>query len=334
MDLTELDQTLALVLNDPNGATYTPALRARAESLAIRAYSRFIAYKRRFGTGSLYSQGNIGDTSILSVGGPFSNGSVITLDAGLPWQETFTVTSIARATSNAAPFVGVPLQLNLNAPLANLHPTPTTITQVNLGLTTVVGYDTYFMPYDFVDPDIDTWDIATGARRWVKRQESFYDGVYSQSQDIMGVSYGMSQNFQGAPGFGGAFLGASTGTSTPAIGGLNLGSPGFDYTFIEGNPTVLIISPVPTYANTLDFMYISSQSPDTIPDSDLDAVCDMAQSECYRFLSGVMAGKISYMEGFISEHANLNARELNALADAKQASFDIKVRQRPYATSG
>lgn len=336
MDLVLLDQTLAQVLNDPNGTTYTPALRARCEALAIRAYSRFIAYKRRYGTGSLYTQGNIGDVSILTIGGPFASGAVVTLDPLMPWAETFTVTSVSRASSENAPFVGTPVQLNLSGALVNFHPIPTFVTQSSLGLTTVPGQDTYILAYDFDQPEVETFDIATGNRRWIKRQETFYDAVFEQSQAIFGVDYGMSQNFTGAPGAGFGFLGAplASGPSAPGIGTFGQSANDILYTFVPGSPPVLQIAPVPNAAVNLDFFYYCDQAPGTIPDSDLDAICDMAQSECYRMWGGYLGGLLSFTEDYVAERPDQNARELFKMADAKQKAFDTKVRQRPYATSG
>ena len=334
MDLVLLDQTLAQLLYDPNGNTYTPALRARAEAAAIRSYSRFIAYKRRFGTGSLYSQGNIGDASILVVGGPFAQGAVVTIDPQTPWSETFTVNSVARATSDNAPFVGTPVLLNLSGSLVNFHPIPCNVTQATLGLTTAIGQDTYLMPFDFQQPDTETWDIATGNRRWIKRQETFYDGVYEQSQAIFGVDYGMSQNFTGAPGAGYGFLGVPLAGGVPGIGPLTSGPSDVMYTFIDGAPTQLIISPVPNAVVNLDFQYVADQAPGSVPDADLDAILDYAQGYCYQSWAGWLGGLLDFKEDYVSEQPSLNARELKLMATQCFKNFDIKTRQRPYATSG
>ena len=335
MDLTLLDQTLAIMLNDPDGKTYPATMRARAEALAVRTYSRFIAYKRRYGTGALYSQGNIGDTQILTVGGPFAPGAIVTLDPMMPWQETFTVTSVSRAVQTGAPFVGTPVALNLSAPLANFHPLPTVVTQASLGLAVVANQDTYVMPYDFLDPDTDTFDQATGARRWVKRQETFYDGVYLMSGPILGVDYGMAQNFTGAPGYGWGFAGVGTGTGTPAIGPFSTAVGGeTQYIFIPGDATTMQIIPTPIQNTVLDFQYIALHQPSTIPDADLDALCDYAQALCYEFWSAYLGGLIDFKEDYITEYPSQNTAQLKVMAQNKKTDFDNKVRQRPYCVSG
>ena len=339
MDLQLLDATLAQMLNDPNGKTYPPSMRAMAEALAVRAYSRWIAYKRRFGTGALYIPGQIGQNNILTVGGPFIVGSIITLDALTPWSETFTVTNVQRADSDQAPFVGTPLSLTLSGNMVNYHPLPTTVTQVNFGLTTVIGQDTYVMPYDFLDPDTETWDMAIGSRRWIKRQETFYDGVYSQSQAIFGVDYGMAQNFTGSPGigtglFGGGFLGITVPDGSPAIGPISGGSNETLYTFIQGDATILLVSPAPNRVVTYDFQYYAQQQPSTIPDADLDALADAAQGACYETWAAYLGGLIDFKEDYITEYPSQNTAQLKVMAQNKKNDFLSKVRNRPYATSG
>ena len=332
MDSTRFDRTLAEQLGDSDGLVYGPTLRQTALAAAVRAYSRYRGFKRRYGTGHLYMGAPVGTDTIFAVGGPFAAGSTITLDYGASYSETVVILSVSMATPEDL-LVSAATKIKLTAVLTKQHNEGGFISQTTLGLTIAAGVDMYLLPPDFIEPDRDSWDMATGARRWVKRTESFYDGVYRQSELIGGVGYGQSTTFRPGTGLGGGFVGVpanSAGTVSTA------GSVGNEtlFEFIDGYPPMLQISPVPQIAYSFDFRYIAQALPANIPDEAFDALIAQAHAVCLESRIAVLGQSGDAKEDDVSESPSATIKALRDAADAQRKVFYGYVAGIPLATSG
>lgn len=331
MNFQRVDQMLAIGLNDTGAEFYSPQMRVVAISEACRAYSRYRSLLRRFGTGALYQDIQIGALTLYSVGFAFAVGTVITLDSGLPWSESFTIDAVEPTGPNDL-LIGSPLKLTLHAAATKKHIAGAFITQPTLGLAIVAGQDTYNLPADWISPDFDSWTRVTGQRRPGKERESFEDGIYQFSEAIGGVGFGLSQTFRGSSSFGGGFVGVQ------ASGG-NLNVPTSQgcrtYTFTDGTPPRLQITPAPTASAVYDFQYVAQRLPQDVPDHDVDALLNRAKASAYRQRAGLFAGGTpAFREADVAMNPGENAKALTDQAESCEKQWDIAIRQRPYITSG
>lgn len=333
MDVTTYLTQLNQQVKDPFGAPFSQDALKSFMALAVREYSRYRPLKRVFGTGGLSVFAKPTDVVIIAVGGPFLIGSTIVLDPFTPWQETAVILDVQRIDPSISPVpVGTPVTITLTTPLTITHYPGAIIANSPTGLAVSASTGTYMMPNDFMSEDRDSFDLATGARRSVKKEESFYDGVYRYSQAIQGIGPGLAQNFLGgSPNSAGSYPGV------PALpsGNLNVGySSCAQYTFSGGDQKFLMITPTPNKNFTLDFYYNALQQPETIPDSDMDALIDYGQGAGLMSNAGYYSGLLNFKEDDVAEDPHKTAAALVAAAQQCFGCFDTKIRKRPMAITG
>jgi len=329
MDIARFDSMLALRLGDTGGSVYSANTRAAAMSEAVRAYSRFYPLVRRIGTGAAYANTAVGATTIYTVGGPFAIGDEIVIDPNTPWSETKTITNLTRPAPSDN-LVGSPLVLTVSA-MTYAHYAGAIVTKSTPVLNIVSGQDTYPMPYDFIEPDRLTFGLAVGSREWIKREESFYDGVFRMSERIGGVGFGLSQTFRGSVASTGGFVALPSGVS-----GLVVPSGGQTrYQFLNNYPIQMQVLPEPTASDTLDFNYNAEQIPETIPDSDLDALLSYAHYAALASRAASLGGTLGdWTEADVKSESSKNAQALMEMATKALMSFDRNIRRRPRFASG
>lgn len=230
--------------------------------------------------------------------------------------------------------------MNLVAPLVNTHyaggviaPVNTNNTYSNVGgLNTVVGQQQYPMPLDFLSPEDNSWNIATGQRSYTKQYQTYYNSIYEFSGLISGVDLGQAQNFIGGSGIFDTFI----GVPAQANGSLAVpnGIGGVSYTFTGSGQVILNLYPAPAANYTINFNYWALQQPETVNSSDMDALVDygmyVAISNNAVVLSTIQ-DLTDIRQSIKSSGAAANSRNL-----AKQYldQFDTKIRKKPIGICG
>lgn len=332
MDATRFDYALANALNDPSQEIYSSALRADATTRAVLEYSRYEPCLRRYGTGSVATPAKSGQNKIVIMGGPFVAGDKINIEPGTPNYEQITVQSVAPY----APINMMPSQASEITASANLtitHQPGSYCAKPVVGLSLVASQDTYLLPQDFIRLDQASFNIATGIQLSYRRGVGFYDAVYDISNALSGVGYGSSQGFFASnsrqyPIAGNPFANPNGGSTAQSFAG------GTVFRFIMSAQPMLIVSPAPTAAKTLDFFYYASHSIASVPDSELDVILAYARYSALSSQAAILAGLVDYEEEGASESGSGNARALNELAQQALSDFDTKIRCKPYFASG
>lgn len=329
MDIRRFDKMLAQGLMDPDGETFDPKARLIAMSEAVRAYSRYRKCRRRYGFAVLYQElSSPVDTTVYISGAAIPVGTVVTIDESLPWEESFTVTAIEPANLDDQ-LVGFPLKVTLNGTPQSRHRAGALISHASPGLRVATGQALYALPFDFIDVDRQSWDIATGSRTWIKQQESFYDGVYRFSELIGGVGYGQSQLFRGMSGFAALPSGSGSSTVVPP------GSSGPVFSMLDGYPPKLQVAPAPTVGAVYDLYYYGQCLPEEVPDHDLDALLAKAKSQAYRYHAATFASEGgTWREGEVSESPSAAVDAYVKLAEQAEQEWSQAIAGRPLIASG
>jgi hypothetical protein len=254
-----------------------------------------------------------------------------------------TVQSVSQVNPALDPIpVGNPVQLNLAAPTVNIHYAGGLIANVNSGNATPnmvsttgglllqAGVQQYPMPLDFMSPEDNSWNIATGQRAAFKQYQSYYGSVYEYSTMVEGVDLGQAQNFLGGP--------FSTFVGVPAQPNGSLATPwtnaGASYTFTGSDQVILNVLPTPQTSQWLNFNYWALHLPETVPSDDMDALIS------YSMYIGIGNNAVP-----LSAYPDLRdirqdqkwsgaASNLRSLGDAYLKKFDTAIRKRPLAISG
>lgn len=341
MNTTVYKSMLAAQLVDTNGNAVGEPLLSYIMAQAVMEYSRWRGLLRTYGVGGLAVTANSGSNSITVYGGTFLQGSTIYLDAYTPFQETAVILSVQQVNPDAATtiYVGSPVVLNLSAPLSSTHyaggyvATVNPSNQLNLtgGLNITAGQQQYPMPLDFLSPEDNSWNIATGQRAYLKQYQTYYNAIYEFSNMTSGVDLGQAQNFIG----GGPYI-TFPGVPAQANGSLAVPS-GFQqpsYIFTGSGQVVLNLVPAPTSAYTLNFNYWALHQPETVPPQDMDALIS------YGLYVGVANNAVilsvyqdlrDIRQDIKSSMAAANSR---ALADQYLDKFNTAIRLRPFGTAG
>ncbi len=322
MDYNRLDQLLAASLDDLAGESYSDDARQAAILLAIREYSRYVPVLRRLGCGITLNALAVGGTSIIATGGMFNVGEQIIVGLGTN-AETCTISAVSPDASYGLD-LGAPTQLTVGA-LTKNHRKGTYVAKATIGLQIVPGVDTYELPPDFIKPDQDSLDLAVGARATIKKTSAFYDSAYLNTNRLSGPTPNTSQNVQG---------GIRNYQNNPNGGGFAQNPSEVLYRFSLSGLPILTIYPVPTANRTLDFYYSASQTVDTVPDSDLDAIVALCTAKALSQRASAFGGQGSYKEGDEAVDGAKSAGELRMLAKEQQDKFDNYIRFRPFAQGG
>lgn len=339
MNVTTYQQMLSALLVDSNSNTLSPTFLNVITAKCVTEYSRWRGLLRTFGNGGLAIKANVGSTQLTVVGGPYSAGQTIYLDAFTPWQETANISSIAQIDPALEPIlVGTPMLLNLSAPTSNVHYAGGVVAQLNAsnpalttgGLNIVAGQQQYMMPLDFLSPEDNTWNIATGQRAYLKQYQTYYDSIYEFTSLTSGVDMGQAQNFIGGP------YAIFPGVPPQANGSLFV--PGINqnaaYVFTGSGQVILNVIPTPQTSYTLNFNYYALQQPETVPPSDMDALVDLGiyvgvQNNAVAFAA--MQDLRDIRQDVKSSVAADNSRKI---AEDAKSRFDTSIRLRPLAVSG
>ena len=338
MNVTTYQTMLSALLVDSNGNPLSPTQLNIITAKVVTEYSRWRGLLRTFGCGGLALNASPASQQITVVGGPYSSGQTIYLDAFTQFQETAVIDSIAQINPADEPIlVGTPMLLNLVAPTVNVHYAGGIAAGVNPnnilgtgGLNIVAGQAQYAMPLDFLSPEDNSWNIATGQRSYLKQYQTFYDSIYEFSTLVQGVDLGQSQNF-----YGGEYYGFPGVPANPS-GALNVPSAGAGsaYIFTGSGQVILNCVPAPQSSRVLNFNYWALQQPETVPPSDMDALLDLG------IYVGVQNNAMVYSalpdwrdirQDEVNSRAGANSMEL---ASAAKARFDTSIRLRPLAISG
>lgn len=269
-----------------------------------------------------------------------------------PWQETATVASIAPWTE-AGLGGGQPMKVNLTGALANQHPAGDSVYYVNTnaqsgyagipvynGLNLIAGQPDYPLPYDFLDPEQQSFDVAIGAQWVYRKQDSFYDGPYRKTAALSGVGPGQAMIFGGYGTYGVNGWGWPTGqqvgggSGLTGIGGGAGNGPEQEYSITGGNQQILTLTPYPIQAGPIFFNYFAQQQLETIPDSDLEALCQYAQFSLLSTLASKIAQGIDYKDGDVTEDRSRNVKVLTDKAGAAKDRFDETIMDNPRVSTG
>jgi hypothetical protein len=339
MNVKLYQNILSAQLVDTNGNPLSATQLNYIMAQTVREYSRWRGLLRTFGVGGLATTATSGSTSIIAVGGPYAAGSTIYLDAYTPWQETAVISSVTQVDpSTIELYVGTPVNINLTAPLANTHYAGGLLANVNPlntvsptgGLNLLPNVQQYLMPGDFLSPEDNSWNVATGQKSYLKQYQTYYDSVYEYSSLVSGVDLGQAQNFIGGP-FA-TFPGVpaqSNGSLAVPFSGVSQG-----YIFTGSGQVVLNVIPTPTTNYTFNFNYWALQQPETVPDSDMDALIAYGMYVAVdnnAVILSVYQDLRDIRQDVKSSMAAANSREL---AQNYLKKFDTAIRLRPLATSG
>ena len=196
MNVTTYQSILSASLVDINGNALTTTVLNQIMAQAVTDYSRYRGLLRTYGIGGLAINANSGASSITVVGGPYFAGQTIYLDAFTQFQETKVISSITQINPASEPIlVGTPVVLNLSAPLTSVHYAGGLVAPLNPsntlsntgGLNILTGQQQYPMPLDFLSPEDNSWNIASGQRSYLKQYQTYYNSIYEFSSLISGV---------------------------------------------------------------------------------------------------------------------------------------------------
>lgn len=333
MNVPLYEANLAVALGDPNNVTYSSSTIQTVMCLAVRAYRRWRSCLRPYASGVTYQSVLAGSNSLYVVGGPWAVGQKVVVGEYSD-QETFTISAVTVGAQKAN-WIGFPLVLTLSGNLANAHAAGIRVYQPNYGLQVVAGQPNYQLPPDFVALDNRSFDLATGARAWVKRVESFYDGVYRMSALLEGVGWGQSQPFQNS----GLGIGPGTFAAVPdALNTMNVpGGGGGQEMAVDiqpGNPPQMWLTPAPQSAVLWQFQYFAAHQPETVPDEDFDAVIDAGRAIAVELTGAAWANRPNYTEADVTRRAKDNEMALMAVGAEAYKRFESKIRRVPIFISG
>lgn len=332
MNLVKFDNDLAGSLGDRESNFYSGADRLNASMQAAIEYSKYRPFRRRFGTGRLFTSMVIGDTSIIVVGGPFKQNDVLTLEPYNGNSEQLTVQSVIRGGDSAIQLDAV-TRVTFTAPCAFDHSIGALITPTSPGLTINPNQDWYELPPDWRRPDQATFDMAIGAKAAVKRGDSYYDAVYVFSNQLSGV--GAGYQMLSGPMYRGLYPIAGDPFQNPnGMMGRTLVNQPTTFRFEDGEPPLLNVTPVPASGKTLDFFYLGSHTFDTLPREDANAIMSYAKYVCHLARASRLGSRMNYSEDDTTENPSQNADSLQKLAEFEFQEFQRAIIDRPYVSSG
>jgi hypothetical protein len=330
MNVTQYQNILGSQLVDYNGNALTTTALNYIMNQAVTEYSRWRGLLRTYGIGGLALKAPIGSSTLTVVGGPYTGGSQVILDAFTPYAETVTVAAVSQVDPTLDPIpVGNPVLLTLSSPTVNLHYAGGLVAVVNTG-SALPNVQQYPMPLDFMSVEDNSWNITTGQKAAFKQYQGYYNSIYEFSSMAQGVDLGQAQNFMGGP--------FTTFIGVPAQGNGSLATPwtnqGSSYVFTGADQVILNILPIPQAQQWLNFNYWALHLPETVPSDDMDALIS------YSMFIGIENNAVP-----ISVYPDLRdirqdvkwsgaASALRSLGEVYLHKFDTAIRKRPLAISG
>jgi hypothetical protein len=320
MDTNRFDEDLGSALKDPAGQVWTSGERTSAMLRAVREYSRYVPALRRMGEAVLCRALEAGATQAKLLGGPLAVGQSLTIDA-LGRAETRTILDVAPVPLGGED--GPAVLVTLSSALAFGHSTGVHCVRDPLGLALEVDANAYALPCDMVRPEQESFDLAVGARGSVRKGSGFYDAVYTNSARYSGAGSGYRQNYGG-----GWHSRIGPGGVIPQPLGETV------YRFhLDGIPRLSVV-PTPTAARTLDFFYYGQHLPETVPDHESETLLLYALYSALSAKAAERARALSGSEKDSVRSPHLNAKTLQDLAESALKQWDLRIRHRPYATTG
>lgn len=294
---------------------------------AVRQYSFYQPTQKRWGTASLLSSIPTGTAIIQTTGIQISAGQQFTLGYGLPTAETVTVASATPPQFSQG--IGMPQAVTLTAVTNYPHSASEIIYPTAIGLSVQPNIDQYIMPSDFLEPEMDTFQLAIGSRVSYRNQSSFYGQLYSNAEKFSAVGIGDRLNFGG---YGGVSMVLMGGPTPLPVSSQNVVPY---YSFRNNVPIVMTIWPAPQYPVILDFWYYAICQPSDVPDDMMDAVLDYAMFIVLTDMAAQMGSASSdFKDSDVEETPSQSSYRLSQIADKHKDRFDVRVRKRPYAISG
>lgn len=328
---------LAQALGDPSSAIFTADAIQTGRNRAVLEYGRWRPQLRRMGTGALFVQPNTGQAVAVMTGGPFLAGDVLTIEPFTANSETLTVSSAAPAGETVEQTVRL-ASVTFTANIAKSHAAGVFVSKITStvtgGLTIVQNQDTYALPYDFVRPHQESFDIAVGARASVRRGNAFYDAAYGISGALSGVGYAGQMNY--GSGYGGTLGGSASPFAMNAQGQVVSGASADEvvYRFLLSANPMLVITPVPAAGQTLDFFYWGGHTVESVPDADLSPLLDYATWAVIDGYARSLAADGDFKAGEFEAQTSKTVAGLLQLSKDALCRWDRQIVRRPYVSSG
>jgi hypothetical protein len=323
-----------------DGAIFTYAQRVGATNNACKEYGRYRKNLKLFGTGNVYGALTAEVESFLMIGGGYASGEQINIDLNTANAEVVTVASVAQGTPTIAGTTIAPAGLSLitlTEPTVNAHNDGAFVSQVNPGLHLVAGQNVYQLPYDFITIDQSSFDTAVGKKSFWSDGLGFYDASYIFAMELTGFGFGYSANYGVGNPYGYAIAGDPF--DNPDGGGTipnNTDAIPEGFRFYLGSQPQLVLSPTPdSNYNMIPWQYYGAQTPETIMESDTDAVIKYAAFDA---LTGyLMKRTFANPDRKIGNATYSESKSLDVMmkmADGLRKDFDRNIRLQPFVTSG
>lgn len=322
-----LDRAVRTTLDD-EALVFGQGDAGAAGASALRAYSRYRPILRRMGTGVLLEPVIRGAESLLVLGGPFRAGQTLTLDGLGGTPEAVIVGGLGLHERGMRDALGC-LEITVASATTYAHSAGALLTADSPGLAIQSGVDTYALPFDWMEVDQDSFDLAIGARAAPVRQGGFFffGGIYQQSAQLSGIGYGLRGDF-------GSGFGQSVGTPAGLFGLPADATNQIRYLFHSDLPPRLTIVPAPVEDRLLDFWYQGCHTLETVPESDGDALVAYATYVALSAQSAQVARLEDRVAGDERALYSKSREGLNAEAQSALARFERLLADRPFSTGG
>lgn len=322
-----MDKALRGALGDDAGERHTQASRDDAWQAALSEYTRYRPLHRRFGEGTLTEDVAAGQQTLHVVGGVWAAGDTVTLDPFLS-TETATIQSLGRPASGTPGYSTTVIVLTLSAPTTYAHYAGDVVQPSTWGLKLSAGVDTYRLPWDWMEPEWTSLNMAMGQRATIRKQPAYYDALYTITEMLSQVGPG-GRRTMGYPG-GSPWITLPLSPSGEVIPPSGNGE--IVLRFSVSRPPTLTISPTPGSERYLDFWYSAMHSPASVPSADERACVCYAAYCCMRSKAAQFGAELDWEEGGISENPSKSAagKSSNPFLD----EWNRLIAHRPYAVTG
>lgn len=321
-----MDKAIRAALGDDAGERHTQATRDDAIQSALAEYTHWRSLTRRFGEGTISEDVAAGQSTIHVIGGVWAAGDTMTIDPFLA-TETATVLSLARPGATPG-YSSAAIAVTLTAPLAYAHYAGDLVQPATWGLTTVAGQDTYRLPWDWIEPEWTSLNLALGQRATVRKAPAYYDALFIITEMLSQVGPG-GRRTMGYPS-------GSPWISLPLSAGGEVippsGTAELILRFSVSRPPMLTIIPAPTTVKTIDFWYQAMHSPASIPSADERACVCYACYCCMRSKAAQFGAELDWTEGGITESPSRAGA--GKASDPFLDEWNRLIVNRPYACTG
>ncbi len=334
MNYAVFDRDLALALNDPDGCVYSQESRQSATKRAVREYSRYFNKTRRYGTGNIVLSRPstflpTNTTQFGMVGATPSVGDVLTLDEYTAYSEQVTVLEVDPLVSNEL-YTDAGNLITIADPGTKFKHYDNASVQGSIGLQINQGQDTYPLPFDFILPEKESWDIAIGAKPATHTFVSFYDYAYAYSSQLSGVGWGGRANFGsgfGTLGYPNSFFPLPGQEGVVNYNGIQYGA--LIRWLIDASPR-MVVQPTPIATATLDFYYFCCHSIASIPEDDAEICLLYAKYSVISAYAAKLATKTEIqIASTLQRNPESSVKRLNEVAAVALEEFNVRTKFIP-----